>query len=135
MESVCELICRQILFSPASTLTDAVETVHLPPLILLHHIIVLSPLRLPHEVHRWTEQEYFLWVQKHTEEKEQWDLLEKAVDEQLPSEDKEKINGEPGGQVNGDTKKREGETEEEGEKRRYVGIIKEVLRHARGRDG
>ncbi|KAI9635240.1 Golgi transport complex subunit 5-domain-containing protein [Dioszegia hungarica] len=112
---------RQILFSPVSSLTNAVETVHLPPLITLHHIIVLSPLRLPHELHGWTEQEYFLWVQKHADEKEQWDLLEKAVDDQ--------IDGTSSGKVKG-KEPEEGDEEE----KKFVRIVKEVLEHARHRD-
>ncbi|ORX36009.1 Golgi transport complex subunit 5-domain-containing protein [Kockovaella imperatae] len=71
---------RQLLFSDIS-LTNPVETVHLPPLIILHHIIVLSPLLLPHQVHHWTESEYVLWLQKH-EPAQQLDLLEKAVNDQ-----------------------------------------------------
>jgi hypothetical protein len=72
---------RTLLFADLSSLSNPVETVHLPPLIVLHHIIVLSPLLLPHEVHTWSEAEYVLWVQNH-DEKEQLALLEKAVDDQ-----------------------------------------------------
>jgi hypothetical protein len=105
-----------------STLTNAVETVHLPPLIILHHIVVLSPLRLPHELHGWSEQEYFLWIQKHRDEREQWDLLEKAVDDQVDGK------AEPEGK-----EEEKGEKEEEEEKK-YIEILKEVLVHARSRE-
>ena len=98
---------RTLLFANnISSLANPVETVHLPSLIVLHHIIVLSPLRLPHEVHGWSEQEYFLWVQKHEHEEEQLALLEKAVNDQLVGE------------------------ADKGEEA-YVKLIREVLEHAR----
>jgi hypothetical protein len=102
-------------------LTNAVETVHLPPLIIMHHIIVLSPLRLPHEAQGWSEQEYFAWIQKHPDEREQWDLLEKAVDGQVVRS--EASNGDKG--ETRDTADEEAES---------VRILKEVLEHARCRD-
>jgi len=40
----------------------------LPPLIVLHHIFVRSPISLPHELHGWQEAEYVRWVEEHTEE-------------------------------------------------------------------
>ncbi|RXK42491.1 hypothetical protein M231_00045 [Tremella mesenterica] len=104
---------RSILFAPRSSLSNPVETVHLPTLILLHHIIVLSSLLLPHEVHQWSETEYVLWVQKH-EEEEQWGLLERAIDSQLVSKS-----------INSDG-------EIEGEEEESVKLIREVLVHARG---
>lgn len=73
--------CRTCLFLDNASLAHPEETLGLPPLILLHHIIVLSPLQLPHQIHEWTEAEYALWVEKHTPE-ESWRLLEKAVDQQ-----------------------------------------------------
>jgi hypothetical protein len=73
---------RTILFSDLKTLANPVETVHLPTAVVLHHIIVHGPLRLPHEVHGWSEAEYVLWLQKHTSS-EVIDLVEKAVDGQL----------------------------------------------------
>lgn len=74
--------CRTMLFLDLASLVNPVETDHSPPLIVLHHILVLSPLRLPHELHGWTEQEYLLWLDKHDDD-EHWELVEKAVDEQL----------------------------------------------------
>jgi len=38
-------------------------------------------LQLPHQIHEWSEQEYILWIDKHSDE-EGWRLLEKAVDGQ-----------------------------------------------------
>jgi len=73
---------RTILFSDIKTLANPVETVHLPIAVVLHHIIVHGPLRLPHEVHGWSEAEYVLWLQKH-QDAEIIDLVEKAVEGQL----------------------------------------------------
>jgi hypothetical protein len=73
---------RTILFSDIKTLANPVETVHLPIAVVLHHIIVHGPLRLPHEVHGWSEAEYVLWLQKHSDS-EIIDLVEKAVEGQL----------------------------------------------------
>lgn len=39
-----------------------------PPLIVLHHILVRSPLPLPHSLHGWQEAEYVRWVDEHSEE-------------------------------------------------------------------
>ncbi|CAD6576183.1 MAG: hypothetical protein TREMPRED_001604 [Tremellales sp. Tagirdzhanova-0007] len=97
---------RPLLFADVTSLANPVETVHLPALIVLHHIVVLSPFKLPHEVHGWTEAEYMLWVQKHTDEREQWGLLEKAVDDQM-----RESSG--------------------GKEEAFVKLIKEVLEHAR----
>ena len=116
------VFCRTLLFADPTTLDNPVETVHLPPLVVLHHIIVLSPLRLPHEVHKWSEAEYVLWVQKHVDEKEQLALLESAVNEQV---------GEKAGVVEEDHEgDRGGEVGEE----LYVRLIREVLIHARHDD-
>lgn len=72
---------RTILFSDLKTLANPVETVHLPTAVVLHHIIVHGPLRLPHEVHGWSEAEYVLWLQKHSP-LEIMDLIDKAVQSQ-----------------------------------------------------
>lgn len=85
-------------------MANPVETVHLPPIIVLHHIVVLSDLKLPHQVHGWSEAEYILWIQKHQEEREQLDLLEGVVSKQKLEDDK------------------------------YLKIINEVLVHARHED-
>ena len=49
-------------------LADPQQTSGLPPLIVLHHIIVRSPLPLPHALHGWSEAEYVRWVDEHSEE-------------------------------------------------------------------
>ncbi|KAI5452220.1 hypothetical protein NCC49_001154 [Naganishia albida] len=93
---------RTCLFLDNASLSHPEETAGVPTLILLHHIIVLSPLQLPHQIHEWSETEYALWVDKHTPE-ESWRLLEKAVDGQ-----------------------REGQGAQE-----WRSLIREVLAHAR----
>ena len=49
-------------------LSSPSNTAGLPPLIVLHHILVRSPLPLPHALHGWSEAEYVRWVDEHTEE-------------------------------------------------------------------
>lgn len=77
---------RQLLFADRAGLVNPVETVHLPPLVVLHHVVVRSALRLPHEVHGWSEAEYVLWCEKHTPS-EAWELLEKALADQVDTPD------------------------------------------------
>ncbi len=72
---------RTCLFLDHHSLSHPSETHGISPLILLHHIVVLSPLQLPHQIHDWSEQEYILWVDKHSEQ-ECWKLLESDVDAQ-----------------------------------------------------
>lgn len=95
---------RQLLFADRAGLTNPVETVHVPPLVVLHHIIVRSALRLPHEVHGWSEAEYVLWCEKHTAS-EAWELLEKALADQVD--------------------------EPTGDDKETIELVKEVLEHAR----
>lgn len=44
-------------------------------MLILHHILVRSPLALPHTLHGWAEAEYVRWVNEHTPE-EAWTLIE-----------------------------------------------------------
>ena len=37
-------------------------------MVVLHHILVRSPIPLPHTLHGWQEAEYVRWVDEHTEE-------------------------------------------------------------------
>ncbi|ADV21425.1 hypothetical protein I305_06443 [Cryptococcus gattii E566] len=99
---------RTLLFANLESLANPVETVHIPPLIVLHHIIVRSPLLLPHEFHGWSESEYVLWIEKHKDEKEQWELVERTVEDQHVTHNEEEMK------VN-----------------IYVKLIKEILAHAR----
>jgi hypothetical protein len=118
----------------------------------MHHIIVLSPLRLPHEVQGWSEMEYFTWVQKHEEEAEQWGMVWKAVEGQVSAEaegdaptnveteaQQGDMDGEDGEQQEKEdkskhpskkvekmqTREKEPESEEE-----WVGLLKTVLKYA-----
>jgi hypothetical protein len=45
---------------------------------VLHHILVRSPLPLPHTLHGWHEAEYVRWVAEHSEE-EALALVESGV--------------------------------------------------------
>lgn len=49
-------------------LSSSEFTAGLPPLIILQHILVRSPIPLPHTVHGWSELEYVRWVEEHSEE-------------------------------------------------------------------
>jgi hypothetical protein len=69
---------RPLLFLDTSSLASLANSVHLPPLIVLHHILVRSPLPLPHQQHSWSEPEYVRWVEAH-DEQETWALVEKSV--------------------------------------------------------
>lgn len=44
------------------------HTAGLSPLVVLHHILVRSPISLPHTLHGWAEAEYVRWVHEHTEQ-------------------------------------------------------------------
>jgi hypothetical protein len=46
-------------------LADAKTAQSVPLLPLLHHILVRSPLPLPHRAHGWSEAEYVSWINKH----------------------------------------------------------------------
>ncbi|KAJ6497874.1 Golgi transport complex subunit 5-domain-containing protein [Mycena sanguinolenta] len=66
---------RPLLFLDNAQLTSPKHTAGLPPLIVLHHILVRSPVPLPHSLHGWQEAEYVRWVDEHSEE-EAWTLVE-----------------------------------------------------------
>lgn len=66
---------RPLLFLDNAALASPKHTVGLPPLIVLHHILVRSPIPLPHALHGWGEAEYVRWVNEHTEQ-EAWSLVE-----------------------------------------------------------
>ena len=59
---------RPLLFLDNDSLASSQYTVGLPPLIILHHILVRSPVSLPHALHGWQEAEYVRWLEEHTEE-------------------------------------------------------------------
>lgn len=64
-----------MLFLDNAQLASPKHTAGLPPLIVLHHILVRSPVPLPHSLHGWQEAEYVRWVDEHSEE-EAWTLIE-----------------------------------------------------------
>ncbi|KAG6813690.1 hypothetical protein H0H92_008538 [Tricholoma furcatifolium] len=66
---------RPLLFLDNSMLANPERTVGLPPLVVLHHILVRSPIPLPHSLHGWQEAEYVRWVGEHTD-REAWSLIE-----------------------------------------------------------
>ncbi|KAF7321504.1 ACT domain-containing protein [Mycena kentingensis (nom. inval.)] len=59
---------RPLLFLENVQLVSPKSTEGLPPLIVLHHILVRSPVSLPHSLHGWQEAEYVRWVEEHSEE-------------------------------------------------------------------
>ncbi|KAI0823334.1 Golgi transport complex subunit 5-domain-containing protein [Trametes gibbosa] len=69
---------RQLLFLDNAALASPKHTVGLPPLIVLHHILVRSPITLPHALHGWAEAEYVRWVEEHSED-EAWTLVDGDV--------------------------------------------------------
>ena len=66
---------RPLLFLDTPLLASPSNTTGLPPLIVLHHILVRSPISLPHTLHGWAEAEYVRWVNEHSEQ-EAWTLVE-----------------------------------------------------------
>ncbi|KAK0195221.1 Golgi transport complex subunit 5-domain-containing protein [Armillaria mellea] len=83
---------RPLLFLENSQLVSSQYTAGLPPLIVLHHILVRSPIPLPHSLHGWQEAEYVRWVDEHTEE-EAWTLVDGGLshwERTTESEDSEK---------------------------------------------
>ncbi|KAI0365669.1 hypothetical protein BV20DRAFT_1099473, partial [Pilatotrama ljubarskyi] len=69
---------RQLLFLDNAALASPKHTAGLPPLIVLHHILVRSPITLPHALHGWAAAEYVRWVEEHSEE-EAWTLVDGDV--------------------------------------------------------
>lgn len=64
-----------MLFLDNAQLAVPERTTGLPPLIVLHHILVRSPVPLPHSLHGWQEAEYVRWVDEHSDA-EAWTLVE-----------------------------------------------------------
>ncbi|KAI0768405.1 Golgi transport complex subunit 5-domain-containing protein [Irpex lacteus] len=71
----CLRAMRPLLFLENSLLASPTHTTSLPPLVVLHHILVRSPISLPHTLHGWAEAEYVRWVNEHSED-EAWSLVE-----------------------------------------------------------
>ncbi|TFK25504.1 hypothetical protein FA15DRAFT_639269 [Coprinopsis marcescibilis] len=66
---------RPMLFLENSQLSKPELTQGLPPIVVLHHILVRSLVPLPHKLHGWQESEYVRWLDEHTEE-ESWTLID-----------------------------------------------------------
>ncbi|KAH9055433.1 Golgi transport complex subunit 5-domain-containing protein [Lactarius vividus] len=58
---------RPLLFLETARLAERGATAGLPPLIVLHHILVRAPIPLPHMLHGWQASEYVRWVEEHSE--------------------------------------------------------------------
>ncbi|KAG1765762.1 Golgi transport complex subunit 5-domain-containing protein [Suillus occidentalis] len=69
---------RPLLFLDTASLAGPTHAANLPPLVVLHHILVRSPLPMPHVMHGWQEAEYVRWVEEHSKE-DAWGLVEAAV--------------------------------------------------------
>lgn len=58
---------RPLLFLETARLAERSATAGLPPLVVLHHILVRAPIPLPHMLHGWQAPEYVRWVEEHSE--------------------------------------------------------------------
>jgi len=58
---------RPLLFLETVRLAERAATAGLPPLVVLHHILVRAPIPLPHMLHGWQAPEYVRWVEEHSE--------------------------------------------------------------------
>ena len=58
---------RPLLFLETARLAEPAATAGLPPLVVLHHILVRAPIPLPHMLHGWQAHEYVRWVEEHSE--------------------------------------------------------------------
>jgi hypothetical protein len=59
---------RSLLFLDTASLASPMHAANLPPPVVLHHILVWSPLLLPHITHGWQEAEYVQRVKEHRKE-------------------------------------------------------------------
>uniref|UniRef100_A0A0W0EYP2 Conserved oligomeric Golgi complex subunit 5 n=2 Tax=Moniliophthora roreri TaxID=221103 RepID=A0A0W0EYP2_MONRR len=90
---------RHLLFLDNANLASPSHTSGLPALIILNHILVRSPLPLPHTYHGWQDAEYVKYVDEHSEQ-QMFSLVESALDrwekinasEGVSSEDGEESN-------------------------------------------
>lgn len=101
---------RPLFFLENKELAQKARTAGLPPLIVLHHVLVRSPIPLPHKLHGWQEAEYVRYVNERTEE-EAWTLVESGLSHW------EKVSETEGTDISGAAE--------------YVELAREVLRQAR----
>ena len=102
---------RPLLFLDNLSLGLPDRTAGLSPLIVLHHILVRSPLPLPHKLHGWHESQYVRFVEEHSEE-EVWDVVDQGLTHWKSTHDDEDSIA----------------TEEVDE---YIGLARQVLANAR----
>jgi conserved oligomeric Golgi complex subunit 5 len=121
--------CRHLLFLSDESLANPEQTAGLPPLIILHHILVRSPLPLPHKLHGWQESQYVRFVEEHTDE-EVWSVLEQGLKHWRTSTLSEIEDAEDAGSA-GAAKRREKE-EELRTGQQFVQLATTLLEHARG---
>ncbi|KIJ19018.1 hypothetical protein PAXINDRAFT_128297 [Paxillus involutus ATCC 200175] len=69
---------RPLLFLDNAYLASPERTAGLPPLVVLHHILVRSPVPLPHTLHGWQEAEYVRWIDEHSPQ-EAWSLVGSSI--------------------------------------------------------
>lgn len=69
---------RPLLFLENSHLASSERTAGLPPIVVLHHILVRSPIPLPHTLHGWQETEYVRWIEDHSPQ-EAYSLVESSL--------------------------------------------------------
>jgi hypothetical protein len=69
---------RPLLFVDNAQLLDPAQTHDIPPLVLLHQVLVRSPMPLPHQQHGWQEAAYLRWLDEHSPA-EAYDLIEQGV--------------------------------------------------------
>jgi len=102
---------RPLLFFDNASLAVPDRTAGLSPLIVLHHILVRSPLPLPHKLHGWHESQYVRFVEEHSEE-EVWDVIDQGLTHWKSTHDGE-------------------ESVDMGEADEYIGLARQVLSNAR----
>ena len=76
---------------------------------MLHHILVRSPIALPHTLHGWQEAEYVWWIDEHSP-RDAWSLVESTLSH---------------------WENKNGELDRDGAQE-YVDLVRTVLRHAKG---
>lgn len=122
------VLSSPLLFLENESLAHPDQTAGLPPLIVLHHILVRSPLPLPHKLHGWQESQYVRFVEEHTDE-EVWSVLEQGLKHWRTTIQSEIEDAEDLGQAG--AKKKEEKVVELSVGNRYVDLAKRVLDHAR----
>ncbi|KAH9023597.1 Golgi transport complex subunit 5-domain-containing protein [Lactarius deliciosus] len=85
---------RPLLFLETARLAERGATAGLPPLVVLHHILVRAPIPLPHVLHGWQAPEYVRWVEEHSEA-EALTLVEGGLAHWEKTNEMEGVDGDP----------------------------------------